>query len=435
MDARIATINIITGILKNSGSLSKLLPYYISKVHRLDQPLVRELSYGTLRYYPKFQLYINFLLKKPLKEKDKDIEAVLVCAIYQITETRVPTHAAVHESVEACKVLKKSWASSLVNAVLRRFMREKISIDAELAGSEIFESSHPMWLISALKTAWPNQVGSIVEANNSKPPMTLRVNENLSDQDKYINLLNKKNIGASPTKISLTGVTLKKPLEVSSLPNFSKGAVSVQDEAAQLSVGLLKLGPKQKILDACCAPGGKTGHILEYIQKNCQENSYVTCIDISKKRLDRVQENIDRLGLKAKLIVCDVLKTENWWDDILFDRILLDAPCSATGVIRRNPDIKLLRKPVDIDTLSILQLELLDTLWKTLKKDGLLLYATCSTLPQENDMVISEFLDCRSDAVTEKIDLRFGIQTIHGKQLLPSVDGHDGFYYARLRKL
>ena len=386
MDARIATIHIITGILQDSGSLSKLVPRYITKVPEADRALVQELSYGTLRYYPKFQLYLDCLLKKPFKKKDKDIEAAIVCAIYQITETRVP-------------------------------------------------SSHPKWLVDLLESAWPEQVASLIESNNTKPPMTLRVNINLNDQGEYLRLLKSNGIDASATLTSPNGITLKKPLDVINLPNFSVGAVSIQDEAAQLSAHFLELMPKQRILDACCAPGGKTCHILEYIKKNFLEDGNVIGIDISRKRLDRVQENLDRLNLQAKLIACDIFETNVWWDEVLFDRILLDAPCSATGVIRRNPDIKILRKSIDIEKLAILQLELLNTVWSTLRKNGLLLYATCSTLPQENDMVISKFLDCTSDAVVEKLELRAGIETSYGRQLLPSVKGHDGFYYARLRKL
>jgi 16S rRNA (cytosine967-C5)-methyltransferase len=435
MDARIATIHIITGILQDSGSLSKLVPRYITKVPEADRALVQELSYGTLRYYPKFQLYLDCLLKKPFKKKDKDIEAAIVCAIYQITETRVPSHAAVNESVKACRTLNKPWATNLVNAVLRRFVREKIEIEEKLGGHISYDTSHPKWLVDLLESAWPEQVASLIESNNTKPPMTLRVNINLNDQGEYLRLLKSNGIDASATLTSPNGITLKKPLDVINLPNFSVGAVSIQDEAAQLSAHFLELMPKQRILDACCAPGGKTCHILEYIKKNFLEDGNVIGIDISRKRLDRVQENLDRLNLQAKLIACDIFETNVWWDEVLFDRILLDAPCSATGVIRRNPDIKILRKSIDIEKLAILQLELLNTVWSTLRKNGLLLYATCSTLPQENDMVISKFLDCTSDAVVEKLELRAGIETSYGRQLLPSVKGHDGFYYARLRKL
>jgi 16S rRNA (cytosine967-C5)-methyltransferase len=435
MDARIATIRIITGILQGSGSLSKLVPKYITKVIEADRALVQELSYGTLRYYPKLQLCLDFLLKKPFKQKDKDIEAAIACAIYQITETRVPSHAAVNESVKACRVLNKPWATNLVNAVLRRFVREKIELEKKLVKNVGYTTSHPKWLIELLEDAWPEQLVSLIESNNTKPPMTLRVNINHNNQSEYLSLLRSNGVDASATITSPDGITLKKPLDVFNLPNFSIGAVSVQDEAAQFSAHLLELMPKQRILDACCAPGGKTCHILEHIKRNCFDNSSVTSIDISKERLDRVQENLDRLQLHTKLVACDIFETNVWWDKVLFDRILLDAPCSATGVIRRNPDIKILRKSKDIQKLAILQLELLNTVWPTLRKNGLLLYATCSILPQENDMVISRFLDSVSDAAVEKTGLRTGIETSHGRQLLPSVNGYDGFYYARLRKL
>ena len=435
MNTRIAAAHIITSILQNSGSLSTLVPFYTKKVSESDRALMQQLSYGTLRYYPKLSCYLDFLLTKPFKDKDKDLEAVIVCAIYQLTETRIPSHAAVNEAVKACKIFKKSWATSLVNAVLRRFMRERAQIDEDLNGKVVFDTAHPEWLINHWKKAWPEHIRSIVASNNSQPPMTLRVNTNHYDQAEYIELLKQAGIGASITRISSDGVILEKPSEVTVLPGFLAGAISVQDEAAQLTPYLLNLMPNQRVLDACCAPGGKTCHILEFLKKKYKKSDGVVAVDISKKRLARVKENLERLHLKAKLINCDVLKVNKWWNEEPFDRILLDAPCSATGVIRRHPDVKILRKSTDIKKLAMLQLELIKAIWPTLKKNGILLYSTCSTLPQENDMVILSFLDVTPSATLEKIDLHAGLETSTGRQFLPKIGEHDGFFYARLRKL
>ena len=314
-------------------------------------------------------------------------------------------------------------------------MRERAQIDADLNGKVAFDTAHPEWLINLWKKAWPEHIDSMIASSNSQPPMTLRVNTNHYDQAEYIDLLKQAGIVASVTQISSDGIVLEKPSEVAALPGFLTGAISVQDEAAQLAPYLLNLMPNQRIPDACCAPGGKTCHILEFLEKNYKKSDGVVAVDISKKRLERVKENLDRLSYKAELIKCDVLEVSKWWNEEPFDRILLDAPCSATGVIRRHPDVKLLRKSTDIEKLAMLQLELLKAMWPTLKKNGILLYATCSTLPQENDMVILSFLDCTPGAALEKIDLHGGLETSTGRQLIPKVGEHDGFFYARLRKL
>ena len=430
MNVRIAAARVITAVLQDEGSLSTLLPYYTTKVDDRDKGLMQQLCYGTLRYYPRLLAYLNLLLAKPFKTKDKDLEAVLACSIYQLLETRIPTHAAVNEAVAACKALKKPWAKGLVNAVLRRFLREREQLDSALKQSSAFKTAHPDWLITLWREAWPDQLDAIVEANNAQPPMTLRVNQRQSHQTKYLSQLETAGIDATATLFTPEGITLKNPQDVSALPGFSEGEVSVQDEAAQLSAHLLDLKPGQRILDACCAPGGKTCHILELVDNNAE----LIALDISAKRLERVEENLERLGLQATLVAGDATDTNSWWDGQPFDRILLDAPCSATGVIRRHPDVKLLRKPADIAKLAKLQLTLLNALWPLLKDDGILIYATCSTLPQENDQVVLRFIASNTDAVVKKLDLATGIKTPFGCQLLPQVGGHDGFYYAQLKK-
>jgi 16S rRNA (cytosine967-C5)-methyltransferase len=427
---RVAAAKVIASVLQDDGSLSTLLPQYASKVEERDRGLLQQLCYGTLRYYPRIATYLNLLLAKPFKAKDQDLAAVLACSLYQLLETRVPPHAAVNEAVATCKALKKVWAKGLVNAVLRRFIRERAELDETLKNNPIFNTAHPDWLVSLWREAWPDQLDDIILANNTQPPMTLRVNSRHLNQEQYLEQLKTAGIDASATPFSHDGIMLKSPRDVLTLPGFFKGDVSVQDEAAQLSAQLLSLESGQRVLDACCAPGGKTCHILELLD-NVGD---VVALDLAPNRLERVEENLERLGLQAELIAADAADTKAWWDNKPFDRILLDAPCSATGVIRRHPDVKLLRKPADVAKLAELQLTLLKALWPLLESGGVLLYATCSSLPQENDQVILEFIRSIDNASVEKVAITAGIETPVGRQLLPQVNGHDGFYYALLRK-
>lgn len=431
MNVRVAAAHTIAAILNDGRSLNSVLPEYAAKVQARDKSLLQELCYGTLRFYPRLSIYLQLLLSKPFKTKDKDLEALLACSIYQLLETRIPPHAAVNEAVAGCKGLKKLWAKSLVNAVLRRFLREKETLDVTMADNAEFQCAHPDWLIKLWQQAWPEQLQAIIQANNAQPPMTLRVNQRQSSRADYLKQLQDQGINATPTPFSQQGITLETPKDVVQLPGFSDGLVSVQDEAAQLSTTLLDLASGYRVLDACCAPGGKTCHLLEYVNNNAE----VIALDISAKRLARVEENLLRLGLNATLIATDAIDTTRWWDGQPFDRILLDAPCSATGVIRRHPDVKLLRKPTDIAKLAKLQLSLLNALWPLLKNDGLLLYATCSTLPQENDQVILKFVRTTNNAKIETIPLDVGEKTPAGRQLFPQLKGHDGFYYSQLRKV
>lgn len=430
MNTRVAAVQIIAAILRDEGSLSSLLPTYLSKVPERDRSLLQQLCYGTLRFYPRLQCYLELLLAKPFKAKDLDIEATLACSLYQLLETRIPPHAAVNEAVATTLSLKKKWAKGLVNAVLRRFLRERDALTEKLADNPVFETAHPQWLLDTLGQAWPEQLEALLAANNLQPPMCLRVNRTRGSREQYQQRLAEANIQASATAHSDDGLLLQQPCDVNSLPGFASGDVSVQDEAAQLAAPLLDTSPGQRILDACCAPGGKTGHLLELLQGDAE----VVALDVSPLRLQRVEENLERLGLQAALIAADALDTDSWWDGRPFDRILLDAPCSATGVIRRHPDVKLLRSPADIAKLAALQLALLKALWPLLKEGGMLLYATCSVLPGENDQVVEEFLRGTPGVELEPVPTGAGIATSAGRQLLPQPEGHDGFYFARLKK-
>lgn len=371
------------------------------------------------------------LLQKPFKSADADVEALLLVGLYQLLYTRVPAHAAIGETVGCADKLKKPWAKGLLNAVLRNAQRESETIFAELERDPVVRTAHPRWLQKSLKAFWPEQWEAICAANNAHPPMILRVNRRHHSRDAYLALLGEAGIAATPCVYSRDGIVLEAAADVRSLPGFAEGWISVQDEAAQLAADLLDLAPGQRVLDACCAPGGKTCHILEAEPALAG----VVAVDLEAKRLVRVKENLERLGLDAELIAADGRDIDKWWDGKPFQRILLDAPCSATGVIRRHPDIKLTRQPDDIVALAQLQGELLDAMWKALEVGGILLYATCSTLPTENTEVIAAFLERTPGARELDLATAAGIKQPHGRQLLAQQGGHDGFYYAKLIKI
>lgn len=429
MLVRVAAARVLARVIQDGLSLNVCLAEFAQKVPDKEQPLLGELCYGTLRQYPAILRIIARLLDKPLKEKDSEILALMACALYQLTDTRIPDHAVVNESVAACVKLKRPWAKGLINASLRRFIRERHVIEAALAGDPEYIFAHPNWLIEAIERAWPVQARDIFAANNQRAPMTLRVNALRTTRSDYL-AANFSQDTARATHFSDAGVQLSQPAPVTDVAVFGDGLVSVQDEAAQLAASLLEVKAGQRVLDACCAPGGKTCHILETTPTLTE----LVAIDIDPQRLEKVGQNLHRLKLEASLVAVDVSATDSWWDGVLFDRILLDAPCSASGVIRRHPDIKLLRKPEDIDKLAERQLAMLVRLWPLLKVGGRLLYATCSVLPTENDAVIGRFIDGVTDAGIRPVATQAGSATAFGRQLFPVVDGHDGFYYALLEK-
>ncbi|QMV63511.1 16S rRNA (cytosine(967)-C(5))-methyltransferase RsmB [Pseudomonas berkeleyensis] len=430
MNPRLAAARALTAVLSGKASLGSSLPPQLDKVEHHDRALAQDLAFGAARWQPRLQLLAEKLLEKPFKTADKDVEALLLIGLYQLLHSRIPEHAAIGETVGCAGALKKPWAKGLLNAVLRRAQREHEAIFAELDRDPVLHTAHPRWLQKQLKTFWPEHWQAICAANNAHPPLILRVNRRHGSRDAYLTELRDAGIDAEPCAFSRDGVRLLQPCDVTTLPGFKEGRVSVQDEAAQLAADLLELAPGQRVLDACAAPGGKTCHLVE-VEPGLSE---VIAVDLEAKRLARVRENLDRLRLEATLIAADGRDTGAWWDGQPFQRILLDAPCSATGVIRRHPDIKLTRQPEDIPALAQLQGELLDALWPTLTPGGILLYATCSVLPTENSETIAAFLARTPDAQEVAIAGEFGLQSAHGRQLLPQLDGHDGFYYAKLLK-
>ena len=431
MNPRLAAAKALTAVLNGKASLNSSLPLQLDKVEVRDRGLTQDLAFGTARWQPRLSALANKLLQKPFKAADADVEALLLVGLYQLLYTRIPAHAAIGETVGCADKLKKPWAKALLNAVLRNAQRESEALLAELERDPVVRTAHPRWLQKSLKAFWPEQWEAICAANNAHPPMILRVNRRHHSRDAYLQLLVEAGIEAQPCTFSQDGIVLAAACDVRNLPGFAEGWISVQDEAAQLAADLLDLAPGQRVLDACCAPGGKTCHILEVEPKLAG----VVAVDLEAKRLVRVRENLERLGLSAELIAADGRDTATWWDGKPFQRILLDAPCSATGVIRRHPDIKLTRQPDDIAALATLQGELLDAMWPTLEVGGILLYATCSTLPTENTEVIEAFLARTPDARELDIAGQFGIKQPHGRQLLAQEGGHDGFYYAKLIKI
>lgn len=431
MSPRLAAANALAVVLAGKGSLGSSLPAQLPRVAPRDQALARELALGTARWLPRLQGLADHLLQKPLKGADRDLQALLLVGIYQLLYTRIPAHAAIGETVAVAASMKKVWAKGMLNAVLRRVQREGSELLVQLEHDPVIRVAHPRWLQKRLKADWPEHWEAICAANNLHPPMSLRVNRLQGGRDAYLERLAGEGIEARACAFSADGITLAEPRDVYQLPGFADGAASVQDEAAQLAAPLLELKPGQRVLDACCAPGGKTCHILE-LQPELQE---LVALDLEPARLERVRENLQRLQLSATLKAADGRDLNSWWDGQPFQRILLDAPCSATGVIRRHPDIKLTRQPDDIPALATLQGELLDQLWQTLAVGGILVYATCSVLPEENTRVIEAFLQRQAGARQLPLAADYGLPQPCGRQLLPQPGGHDGFYLAKLMKL
>lgn len=430
MNPRLAAARALGAVLAGKASLGSSLPAQLDKVAARDRALTQDLAFGTARWQPRLSLLLDRLLEKPLKAGDRDVEALLLVGLYQLFYTRIPPHAAISETVACAASLKKPWARGLLNAVLRTAQRDGSALLSQMENDPVVRTAHPRWLQKALKAAWPEHWEAICQANNAHPPLILRSNQRVISRAAYLQQLDDAGIPAQACSYSAEGIRLLEACDVPSLPGFAEGRVSVQDEAAQLAANLLQLAPGQRVLDACCAPGGKTCHLLE-LQP---ELAGVVALDLEEKRLQRVRENLQRLQLSAQLLAGDARATLVWWDGQPFQRILLDAPCSATGVIRRHPDIKITRQATDISALAQLQGELLDALWPTLEVGGILLYATCSVLPEENSDNIARFLARTADARELGIAGSFGIAQAHGRQLLPQINGHDGFYYAALQK-
>lgn len=398
-----------------------------------ERPLLHELAFGALRHHWRLRAWAGALLDKPLKVKDSIVGALLDVGLYQLALSRVPDHAAVTLTVEAAKLLRRPKHAGLVNAVMRNFRRRRID-ELEPADDEV-RFNHPAWLIEQLQRDWPDRWQRILEANDARAPMWLRVNAKRSSLAECLAELDAAGIAASPEPGFGQAIRLAEPRAAVSLPGFGEGRLSVQDAAAQLAAPWLLEGGGRRILDACAAPGGKTAHLLEL----SGPGTALMAVDKDRERLAAVGDNLERLGLTARLECADASRPGDWWDGKPYDRILLDAPCSATGVIRRHPDIKLLRRASDIDALARRQAELLAALWPLLAPDGRLLYVTCSVLSRENETVVGEFLSQTPGSCEEQLLPNYNIRDVMcrrtvGFQVLPGTTGLDGFYYACLTK-
>ncbi|GAA3910797.1 16S rRNA (cytosine(967)-C(5))-methyltransferase RsmB [Halomonas cibimaris] len=429
LQVRAAAARALAPVLKDQGSLAGLSE---SSVAPRDRALLKELCFGSCRYLPRLEALAAELLRQPLKKRDQDVQALLLLGIYQLLYMRIPAHAAVGETAGAARLLGKAWATRVLNGCLRRLQRESAALQTRVDRAANVALAHPQWLLEAFSRAWPEQWRALAEANNRPGPMTLRINARHGHREAYQAKLADLGMTARPCAHAPDGLTLDTPCEVTALPGFAAGQASVQDEAAQLSAVLLgpALAPRPgaRVLDACSAPGGKTAHLLE------QFDITLTALDSDAERLGRVEQTLDRLGLHAELHHADAGQRGDW-SRAEFDAILLDAPCTGTGVIRRHPDIKRLRRPSDIAKLARLQARLLDNLWPLLVPGGTLLYATCSVLPEENAEQIEAFVQRTPSArITTPDDVTWGQPSGPGRQLLPQPDGHDGFFYARLEK-
>jgi 16S rRNA (cytosine967-C5)-methyltransferase len=398
-----------------------------------DRALAQEMAYGVLRTLPRLRDQSAGVMQRPLKARDLDVECLLWVGLYQLDALRVPAYAAVSQTVAAVRELGKPWASGLLNAVLRKAQHRYAEQAPPQAGASVEQHCFPDWLAARLRHAWPEDAEAVMQESNRHPPMTLRVNLTRLSRHAYAERLAAIGLTAHPLEYAPAALILDQPVDVSALPGFAEGWVSVQDGAAQLATPLLAAQAGSQVLDACAAPGGKTAHILEY-----WPDVAVTAVDVSAERLLPLQEGLTRLGLTARVLAADLAAKDaapEPWADRAYDSILLDVPCSATGVIRRHPDIKWLRRPTDIAQLATTQGRLLDRIWPHLRPGGVLVYVTCSLLPEENHQQIQSFLQRTPDAREGVLEVNWGCACAVGRQVLPGDDGMDGFYFARLTRL
>ena len=423
----------VNAVVAQGRSLDAVLGELDEQINPADRPLLKMLCYGTLRHHFRLRADLRKLLERPLKARDSVIESLLAIGIFQLIDTRIPDHAAVSMTVEAARLLRRPKYAGLINAVLRNFLRQDIG--RQEADDDESRFNHPAWFIDTLRADWPDDWQQILEANNERAPMWLRVNQNRTTTADYLDRLAQVDDGHGMLSGFIHAIRLAKPVPVAELPGFADGDVSVQDAAAQIAAPWLLMGGGSRILDACAAPGGKTGHLLEL----ASPDSVLTAIELDPERLAGIHENLERLRLDATVLAADASKPKEWWDGQPFDRILLDAPCSASGVIRRHPDIKLLRRESDIEALAGLQTRLLDALWPLLAPSGRLLYVTCSVLAAENDAVVGDFLARHSDAREDRVLPNYNIRDLMvektcGVQVMPGSQGLDGFYFACLER-
>ena len=404
-----------------------------------ERGLFRTLVYDSVRWYFRLDALLSRLLARPQQKLDPDVRALAIVGLCQLIHTDIPAHAAVAETVNAARVIGQPRAAGLLNAILRRCQREAAELLKEIDADLALRTSHPSWFVAALRQDFPATLESVLEANNARPPFWLRANRLRTSGREYRRRLEADGITVASSMFDDEALLLERALDVNALPGFAEGHASVQDAAAQLAGRLVDAQPGERVLDACAAPGGKTCHVLE-LQPQLRE---LVAVDVAGPRLQRVQQNLTRLGLAATLIEGDAERPEQWWDRKSFERILLDVPCSATGVIRRHPDIKLLRRASDVASLAERQAALLDRLWPLLADGGRLVYASCSALRAENAAVVGNFVQEHRNArdVTHRALDSLGLKHLvaadtqePGLRIAAGTAEMDGFYYACLEK-
>lgn len=432
LNSRFIALKICLTVIEGGRSLSQTLPEGLAQFSdRRERNFTQNLVIGTLRWQKRLEAIRDQLVKKKLKAKDEDINQLILLGLYQILYMETPEHAAVSETVAIVSKLKKPWAKAFINGVLRNFLREQESICAEADLKPAQKYSHPQWLFKALKKAYPDDWQAILQANNEIAALTIRANIIQQTREQLIEKLQQVECEAMPHATAPQGIILSNSGDISQLPTFEEGGFSVQDGAAQQAANILKPQAGERILDACAAPGGKTTHLLELSNNQAQ----VLALEVAPERMDRLAENLYRLELKAEYMVGDASKPDQWWDNQQFDKILLDAPCSATGIIRRHPDIKWHRTPEDIEALVETQAAILEALWPTLKPGGQMLYATCSVLSEENTLQMQNFIEKEPTAIVIPLELESTVSfDTPGNQYLPGRLGMDGFFYCLLQK-
>lgn len=388
-----------------------------------DRSAIQDLAYGTLRFLGWLEAVLDALLQKPLR--DARLRALLLVALYQLEHTRAAPHAVVDHAVRTCELLGLASAKGLTNAVLRNFLRDRTALGARVQRLETARFCHPQWWIEKLRAQYPLHYAAALEADNLHPPLALRVNRRRVAAETYLALLAQQGIRAEA--VGETGVILASPLPADRIPGLAEGLVSVQDTAAQLAAPLLDLCDGMRVLDACAAPGGKATHALELADVD------LVALDSDEQRLERVRANLARLGLTARVVCGDATESGAWWDGKPFERILADVPCSASGVARRHPDIKWLRRAADVAQFAQMQRRMLDALWQVLGRGGKLLYATCSVFPEENGEQVAHFVERHPDATRLTLPALDDDPRLPAGQLLQNLR-HDGFFYALLQK-
>ncbi|MFP4335696.1 MAG: 16S rRNA (cytosine(967)-C(5))-methyltransferase RsmB [Wenzhouxiangella sp.] len=429
-EPRLAAARAAAAVLDRGRALDEALDECLAELDQArDRALARRLAHAVMRDWPRADFLVARLVRRRPARRDRLVHFILVVALVELRQAREPDRAVVHAAVEAARVAGLVHLRGLVNAVLRNYQRGRAELDMMIPDDPVHRFGYPGWLIERIRIDWPEDWASILTAGNATPPLWLRVNRRQWTRDQAGQALAEAGLDSHGVPAVADGLVLDQRVAISRLPAFDRGGLSIQDGAAQLTVEHLRLKPGLRVLDACAAPGGKSAHILE------RADVALTALDNDPGRLERVRATFQRLGLGARVLAADAARPQDWWDGLPYDRILIDAPCSASGVIRRHPDIRWLRRPGDLEGLVAVQAQLLDALWPLLKPGGILVYATCSVLKAENDVQAQRFVSQHADARTLHLaDLPGRIQT-HGHQILPGQGDMDGFYHLAVERL